>query len=113
MIKNPNPNLPKPPRWIQLFLTILFGVAGLALLFCSLYIPPMGQIHPSVITSFGMILIFVGLVIGIDYNSQLKIFEAFQYLSHAAHQPSGNRTSHGFEFEDKEHRQPSQNPDPS
>lgn len=65
----------KPPKIIQFFATIFLGAAGIALIFCALYTPPIGEIHPSVLTAFGMILTFVASYLGIDYASQLKFFK--------------------------------------
>ena len=36
--------------------------------------PPVGEIHPSVITVFGMLLVAAGAFLGIDLNFQLKAF---------------------------------------
>lgn len=69
--------LPKPPKFIQFFCTILFSLAGLTLLFCSLYLPPHGEIHPTVLAAFGMILTFVGTSLGIDYNYRSKLYSVF------------------------------------
>lgn len=73
-------DLPHPPKLIQLFCTIFFGLAGLALLFCSLYLPPQGEIHPTVLGAYGMTLTFVGTAIGIDYNNRSKFYNAFAHL---------------------------------
>lgn len=67
----------KPPRIIQLFATIFLIIAGTTLLFCALFTPPIGQIHPTVLAAYGMILTFVGTVLGIDYNYKLKEFSFF------------------------------------
>lgn len=40
----------------------------------ALYMPPIGEIHPSVITVFGMLLVAAGAFLGIDLNVQLKSF---------------------------------------
>lgn len=40
--------------------------AGFALIFCALFIPPKGEIHESVLMAFGIILVFVGTVLGLD-----------------------------------------------
>lgn len=67
--------MPKPPKVIQFFITVFLIVAGVALLFCSMFIPPHGEIHPSVLAAFGMILTFVGTTLGIDYNYKTKFFQ--------------------------------------
>lgn len=73
-------NIPKPPKVIQFFITIFLIAVGAALLFCALFTPPHGEIHPSVLAAFGMILTFVGTTIGIDYNfrsNQYKFLSTF------------------------------------
>lgn len=60
-------------------------VAGFALLFCGMFIPPRGEIHPTVLSSFGVILLFVGSVLGIEmrYADKSKQFrdEIFNYIN--------------------------------
>lgn len=70
-----NEVMTKPPKAIQFFITVFLILAGVALLFCSMFIPPHGEIHPSVLTAFGMILTFVGTTLGIDYNYKTKLFQ--------------------------------------
>lgn len=53
------------------FVLVMFGMVVVML---ALYMPPVGEIHPSVITVFGMLLVAAGAFIGIDLNSQLKSF---------------------------------------
>lgn len=49
-----------------------FGLSAV-LLVAGMLIPPQGEVHASVITSVGMLLTFVGSIIGINqhYNVQL------------------------------------------
>lgn len=54
-------------------LVVLF--AGLILVFISLFIKPTGEIHPSVITAFGMFLSFVGAVWHLDLKYDFKTKE--------------------------------------
>lgn len=83
-------DIPHPPKLIQFFSTFFFGIAGLTLLFCSLYIPPRGEIHPSVLAAFGMILTFVGTALGIDYNNRSKFYSALaQFLPKEQHKEKG------------------------
>lgn len=70
-------NLPKPPKFMQLFCTIFFSIAAMTLLFCSLYLPPKGEIHPTVIASCGMLLMLIASSLGIDYNNNSKYYQAF------------------------------------
>lgn len=52
----------------QRYISWLLTLAGVGLLVLSMLMPPQGEIHPSVLAAFGMILTFVGTVMGIDYN---------------------------------------------
>lgn len=47
-------------------LTIASLTLGFVLLFLGMFLPPEGQIHESVLTAFGIILLFVGSVLGIE-----------------------------------------------
>ena len=46
----------------------------MALVMLALFMPPRGEIHPSVITAFGMILVAAGAFLGIDLNFQFKSY---------------------------------------
>lgn len=59
---------------IQSALAFLLVIFGMVVVMLALYMPPMGEIHPSVITVFGMLLVAAGAFIGIDLNVQLKSF---------------------------------------
>lgn len=41
--------------------------AGLTLLFTALWLPPQGEIDPSVLVAYGEVMTFVGGLVGIDY----------------------------------------------
>lgn len=58
-------------------LAMLATVAGFTLLFLGLFIPPEGEIHDSVLTAFGIILLFVASLLGISmhYNTELAKFK--------------------------------------
>ncbi len=58
-------------------LAILSTIGGFTLLFLGMYLPPTGQIHESVLTAFGLILIFVGSLLGISmhYSNELHKFK--------------------------------------
>lgn len=47
-------------------------VVGCVLLILGFTTDPTGQIHPSVLTAFGEILCFVGVLLGIDYHRSSK-----------------------------------------
>lgn len=46
--------------------------AGVVLIAIGLFIPPQGEIHPSLLAALGEILTFAGAVIGIDYHYRTK-----------------------------------------
>lgn len=58
-------------------LAVVSMLAGLALLFIGLYIPPEGEIHGSVLTAFGSVCIFVASLLGISlhYANELDKFK--------------------------------------
>lgn len=58
----------------QSVLAFVLVVFGMIVVMLALYMPPVGEIHPSVITVFGMLLVAAGAFLGIDLNSQLKAF---------------------------------------
>lgn len=58
----------------QSLLAFVLVVFGLVVVMLALYMPPVGEIHPSVITVFGMLLVAAGAFLGIDLNFQLKAF---------------------------------------
>lgn len=57
-------------------------VAGVVLIFTSLFIPPHGVIDASVITAFGMFLGFVGTVWGLDLKYDYKTRELADQYRH-------------------------------
>lgn len=59
---------------IQTILAFILVVFGMLVVMLALYMPPVGEIHPSVITVFGMLLVAAGAFIGIDLNFQIKPF---------------------------------------
>lgn len=58
----------------QSLLSFVLVVFGMVVVMLALYMPPVGEIHPSVITVFGMLLVAAGAFLGIDLNSQLRAF---------------------------------------
>ena len=64
------------------FISSLFVLfAGLVLVFISLFIKPTGEIHPSVITAFGMFLSFVGAVWHLDLKYDFKTRELEHHIN--------------------------------
>jgi len=57
---------------IQLIMAVLLTVAGLVLIFCALWIHPVGEIHQSVLIAFGEISTFAGALFGVDYSYKIK-----------------------------------------
>lgn len=60
---------------IQFFASLVVLLAGIALVFISLFLQPVGIIHYTVITVFGMFLTFVGAVWQIDVKYSFKTKE--------------------------------------
>ena len=52
---------------IQLLTAAVLSLGGLVLLFCGVYIDPLGQIHESLLVAFGETATFAGALFGIDY----------------------------------------------
>ena len=57
---------------IQLMTAMVMCSFGSALLIAGFVIPPMGEIHHSILIAFGEILTFSGSLIGIDYKYRYK-----------------------------------------
>lgn len=58
-------------------ITIMVLIAAFTLLFCGLFIPPEGEIHNSVLTAFGIVLLFAAAMLGVDmhYTNQTENFK--------------------------------------
>lgn len=52
-------------KWIICAILVL---SGIVLLFLGFFSIPVGEIHNSVVSVFGMILTFAGGIVGIDYK---------------------------------------------
>lgn len=46
--------------------------AAFVLVFVGIYMPPQGEIHPTIITIFGLCLGFVGAILGINNLYEIK-----------------------------------------
>ena len=57
---------------IQLITAAILSLGGLVLLFCGVYIDPLGQIHESLLIGFGEVATFAGALFGIDYVYKKK-----------------------------------------
>lgn len=53
---------------VQLTCAVFLTALGCALLICAFFSPPQGEIHTSILVTFGEILTFVGALFGIDYH---------------------------------------------
>ena len=59
----------------QFYLALFLIIVGVGLLIAGFIVPPLGVIHPSVLTAFGEIATFVGSLFGIDYSYKWKLFK--------------------------------------
>ena len=59
-------------RKIQLTTAIALCVFGCTMLVAGFVVPPIGEIHHSLLIAFGEILTFSGSLIGIDYKYRYK-----------------------------------------
>ena len=59
-------------RKIQLISAIALCVFGCTMLVAGFVVPPVGEIHHSLLIAFGEILTFSGSLIGIDYKYRYK-----------------------------------------
>lgn len=57
---------------LELIAAVILIVVGSFLLITSLFLPPIGIIHPSVLIAFGEIAIFAGSLFGIDLHYKLE-----------------------------------------
>ena len=58
---------------IQLITAFVLSFGGLVMLFCGVYISPLGQIHESLLVAFGEVATFSGSLFGIDYVYKNKL----------------------------------------
>ena len=61
-----------PENIIQLATAAVLSIGGLIMLFCGVYIAPLGQIHESLLIGFGEVAPFAGALFGIDYTYKFK-----------------------------------------
>ncbi|MCM1066730.1 MAG: hypothetical protein NC418_04040 [Muribaculaceae bacterium] len=59
-------------RGIQLGAALFLIAVGAGLLIAGFVVSPLGEIHNSVLVSFGEILTFAGALFGIDYRYSCK-----------------------------------------
>jgi hypothetical protein len=64
--------LNKSMKTTQLILAVSLCVFGGILLIAGFICPPLGEIHPTILTAFGEILTFSGALLGMDYKYRSK-----------------------------------------
>ena len=57
---------------LQFFAAYIFAFLGVVMIGVSLFIDPVGELHPSVIAAFGEMLTFCGACLGLDYHYKSK-----------------------------------------
>ena len=62
----------KLENYIQLLTAAILSLGGLVMLFCGIYIDPLGQVHESLLIGFGEVATFAGALFGIDYTYKFK-----------------------------------------
>lgn len=77
---------------IQFYTSLVLLVVGIVFLFLGFYAVPIGEVHYSLITIFGMFLTFVGAVWNIDVKYEFKTREMLERIRH----------SKGYETEEQE-----------
>lgn len=58
---------------IKIWIAVALTIFGMVMLGVSLYLPPQGEIHPSVLAAVGEVFTFAGSVFGIKLNYDLKM----------------------------------------
>lgn len=64
---------------IQLWLGVCLVVVGVALLWTSFFVTPLGIIDASVLAAVGEVFTFAGALIGIDYTYKYKVIKHMKY----------------------------------
>ncbi len=88
---------------IQLWLGVCLVIVGVALLWCSFFVHPMGIIDSSVLAAVGEVFTFAGALIGIDYTYKYKVI---RYMKDRGEEVDDNQLS---EYTDTEERDISDN----
>ncbi len=60
---------------LQSILAVIVVLSGLILVFCSFWLPPQGDISPSVLTALGECFVFGGSLLGISANYKSKLYD--------------------------------------
>lgn len=56
----------------QVILAFIMCIFGMVLIMMGFWVSPIGEIHESVIVTFGEILVFAGTILGISYTYNSK-----------------------------------------
>lgn len=59
-------------KWM-IICAVIMVIAGVVLIFAGMFIPPIGEIDPSVLTALGEFLTFSGSLFGLNTNYRIKI----------------------------------------
>lgn len=57
----------------QFWLGVVITIAGISLLFLGTFMPPSGEIHPTLLVAFGEVATFAGALVGVDYHYKYRI----------------------------------------
>jgi len=57
-----------PENIIQLVTAAVLSIGGLVMLFCGVYLDPLGELHESLLIGFGEVATFAGAIFGVDYT---------------------------------------------
>ena len=60
---------------IQVILAVILVIAGVVLLFLGFYVPKVGEIHDSILISYGEVSTFGGSLLGLDYHYAYKRYK--------------------------------------
>ena len=56
-------------QFVAAYVIVAFGIS---LIITALFLPPVGEIHPTVCAAFGEVLTFAGASLGMDYHYRSK-----------------------------------------
>lgn len=65
---------------IQVILSVILVLSGIALLFMGFAVAPQGQIHDSVLIGSGETFTFAGALLGIEYAAKTAVLKIKQEL---------------------------------
>lgn len=58
-------------KWM-IICAVIMVLAGVILIFTGMFVPPIGEIHPSILTALGEFLTFSGSLFGLNTNYRIK-----------------------------------------